>query len=154
MDPGWQPPLVPFSNRCQVPCQECSERAKRDTREGRATPRQVQTCGLDHEGSSPQSTELLWHVCCLCCSYIDLTGTSPVTGQVTGLLSNLQNFKTQINEPMGQLARTVIKKSVQRVDPERLITILRTMKMKKILGGINHPWNAFQSVFSELTYFG
>ena len=45
--------------------------------------------------------------------------------------------------------RIVIKKSVQSVDPEWLITILRIMKMKKLVGGIVNPWNAFQSAFAE-----
>ena len=78
-----------------------------------------------------------------------MTGTSPLTVEVNGLLSNLQLFKSRIDERIGQNARTVIKKSVQRVDPEWMVTILRIMKMIRIFSGINHPWNAFQSAFAE-----
>ena len=79
MDPEWQPPLASGTNKCQVPCQECTERAKRDAQAGRATPQSIPTCGLDHSGCCPQSTELLWHPCPLCCSYLDMTGTSSFT---------------------------------------------------------------------------
>ena len=70
-------------------------------------------------------------------------------GQEDRFLRNLHEFKAQINEPTGQEMRIVIKKSVQSVDPEWLITILRIMKMKKLVGGIANPWNAFQSAFAE-----
>ena len=115
-----------------MPCQECSERAKRDTQDGRATPLHVSTCGLEHEGSCTQATELLWHVCPLCYSQ----GFRTPPERVGELLLNLQVFKARINDEIGQEARIVIKKSVQRVDPEWLITLLRIMKMKKTLNRV------------------
>jgi len=66
-----------------------------------------------------------------------------------GLLLDLQEFKCRINEQIGQDTRIVIKKSIQRVDPEWIITILRIMKLKRFPGGIKNPWNAFQSAFAE-----
>ena len=52
-----------------------------------------------------------------------------------------------MTESVGQEARIMIKRSMQKVDQEWLVTILRKMKMKK--RKIPNPWNAFRSAFAE-----
>ena len=43
----------------------------------------------------------------------------------------------------------VIKRSIQNVDQEWLITILRKMKMKRVYKNFSNPWCAFESAFAE-----
>ena len=68
---------------------------------------------------------------------------------VSASLDNLVMFKKELEGEVGQGARIVIKRSLQSVDPEWLITILRIMRSKGAIEGMHHPWNAFQSAFTE-----
>jgi len=67
-------------------------------------------------------------------------------------LHNLQSFKKVINEPLGQESRIVIKRTLQKVDQEWLITLLRNMRTRKAFKNFANPWNAFQSVFVEAPF--
>lgn len=68
---------------------------------------------------------------------------------VSASLDSLKRFKWELESEVGQGARIVIKRSLQSVDPEWLITILRIMRSKGAIEGMCHSWNAFQSAFTE-----
>ena len=68
------------------------------------------------------------------------------------LLHDIDQFKDVINEPVGQEARMVIKRSMQKVDPEWLITLLRKMKDRKVSRQMTNPWNAYESAFAEYPF--
>ena len=75
--------------------------------------------------------------------------TVATNNDVRASLDNLEMFKRELGGEVGQGARIVIKRSLQSVDPEWLITILRIMRSKGAIEGMHHPWNAFQSAFTE-----
>ena len=146
-DPEWQVFPKGGVGKCKVTCQECTERLGR-MQSGKREIHYANTCGQDHSGVTC-STEsgLLWHVCTLCHTRNGMTVAT--NNDVRASLDNLEMFKRELGGEVGQGARIVIKRSLQSVDPEWLITILRIMRSKGAIEGMHHPWNAFQSAFTE-----
>ena len=106
----------------------------------------VSKCGLCHDYSrNPASAELLWHVCPSCYSI----GYDTSRSRLDVVLQDLPTFKRQMTECVGQDARILIKRALQKTDEEWLVTILRKMKSKKLFNGIVNSWNALQSAFTE-----
>jgi len=71
------------------------------------------------------------------------------SNNIVAVLHDLSRFKDAIDNPVGQEARIVIKRSLQKVDQEWIITLLRKMKEKQICRKIVNPWCAFESAFAE-----
>ena len=68
--------------------------------------------------------------------------------EVNATLCDLPKFKAVINDSVGQEARLVIKRTIQKIDPEWLITLLTKMMVKRSKG-VKNAWCAFESAFAE-----
>ena len=134
---------------CPVPCQECAERLKRTT-SGRATTQTLPMCGMDHSSVEHRSaSEFLWHSCPTCCSGV----ARGLLNDIDATLRDLSLFKAEIDSSVGQEARIAIKRSLQNVDQEWLITILRKMVETRVSRNISNPWCAFESVIAEPPFY-
>ena len=136
---------LPFPRHaCTEFCQDCTETMKR-LYPGDATIRMSQgRCGLDHSDVAARGARsFLWHVCPSC---YDCARQANMN-DVNAVLTELPRFKMIMETPLGQDARIMIKKVLQREDSKWISTMLQEVQRARFEGRVDHPWNAFQAAF-------